>query len=285
MIRLASDGLLAREAGIWTREKLTYLEKYAGAFTTAMRGKWDRLAYVDLLAGPGIDIEKGTNQEFSGSPLIALRVKPAFDQLFFADKNKKNIEALKTRIPAEVRTRVTVEWGDCNQLVEQVVGTISKSTLVLAFIDPQGFEVKFRTLQALATRQVDVIYLFPDAIGVRRNLADFVRAPKCALDEFWGDRDWRQLPVAERALSGHPVERPESIIRSFVEAFQAKAAKIGFRYHDEAAPLFANTRNAQMYHLLFLSRHPTALTIWRRVKRIAPGGQRSLNFGAKTGNR
>jgi len=60
--RLASDRLPERGGRIWTREKLTYLEKYATAFMVAMakkRGpeKWERLVYLDLLCGPGRDID------------------------------------------------------------------------------------------------------------------------------------------------------------------------------------------------------------------------------------
>ncbi len=45
----------ARVSGSWTRDKLTYLERYARAFMTAMApkrdaGKWEELVYIDLLA-------------------------------------------------------------------------------------------------------------------------------------------------------------------------------------------------------------------------------------------
>jgi len=65
---VASDGLRARPGRIWTVEKLAYLEKYANAFTNAMRGKWEGLVYIDLLAGPGRDIDVKTKEEFDGSP-------------------------------------------------------------------------------------------------------------------------------------------------------------------------------------------------------------------------
>lgn len=89
---VASDGLRARPGRIWTVEKLTYLQNYASAFTTAMRGKWERLVYIDLLAGPGRDIDLEGNKEFDGSPLIALNIRPAFDYCFFGDKDKRNVD-------------------------------------------------------------------------------------------------------------------------------------------------------------------------------------------------
>jgi hypothetical protein len=55
--------LPARVSGPWTREKLTYVEKYAAAFMKAMApkrraGKWSELVYLDLLAGPGRGIDR-----------------------------------------------------------------------------------------------------------------------------------------------------------------------------------------------------------------------------------
>jgi len=239
-----------------------------------MRGKWRSLVYIDLLAGPGRDIEYNT--EFDGSPLIALRVQPAFDRLFLGDMNPAYIEALRSRIGASDLLRLTLMSGDCNRLIDEVIAQFPPKSLGLAFVDPQGFEVNFRTLAALGKRQIDVMYLFPSGIGLRRNLRNFVNKTDSLLDRWWGNRKWRELPIAKWAAGEFTEEVPESIVRSFVTAFQRRAAEAGFRYYDEAAPLFANTRNAQMYHLLFFSHHATALKIWRGIKKIAPGGQRNL---------
>jgi len=181
---VASDGLRARPGRIWTVEKLSYLEKYAKAFATAMRGKWERLVYIDLLAGPGRDIDLKTNEEFDGSPLIALKVKPPFDHCFFGDKDKRNVDILKNRIADSDRARVSVEVGDCNILVDNVVKQLSQKTLGVAFIDPEGFEVDFRTLRVLATRKIDVLYWFPSGIAIRRNLKNFMQSETAPWSAF-----------------------------------------------------------------------------------------------------
>ena len=49
----ATDGLPARTSGAWARDKHEYLRRYLEMFTRAMRGKWSRLGYMDLMAGPG----------------------------------------------------------------------------------------------------------------------------------------------------------------------------------------------------------------------------------------
>src|ERR1700691_1354822 len=156
---LVPDGLPSRSAGIWTREKLGYLEKYAHAFMTAMapkraKGKWDKLIYLDILCGPGRDIDTDTNEEFLGSPLIALSISPRFDHLFLADKSKKNIRALEKRISPDDRERTSIQVGDCNLIIDEILKKIPRRSLGLAFIDPQGFEVDFGTLAKLARARI-----------------------------------------------------------------------------------------------------------------------------------
>ncbi|WP_333647076.1 three-Cys-motif partner protein TcmP [Candidatus Binatus sp.] len=278
---LASDGLLARPARIWTREKLTYLRKYATAFMTAMAkkpgpGQWERLVYLDFLCGPGRDIDTDIDEEFSGSPLIALAIEPHFDHLYLADKDSKNVEALEARISVADKPRVTLRTGDCNLIIDNVLKSISGRTLGLAFIDPEGFEVDFATLAKLAKRRIDLLYLFPSGIGVKRNLKNFLAVPESPMDRFWGGKDWRDLPEARRAAGTSQEEDPGKIVQSLVSAFRQKLREVGFTHQDGAAPLFTNTRNAQMYHLLYLSHDEIGLKIWRGIKKISPGGQRPL---------
>ena len=175
-MRRARDGLPARVSGPWTREKLTYVEKYASAFMKAMApkrnaGKWAELVYLDLLAGPGRGIDRDSGAEFDGSPLRVLKITPAFDRLFFADLSPRNVEALRRRISTADLSRVDLRVGDCNVVAKEVVAQLLPRTLGLAFVDPQGFEATFRLFQVLATRRIDVLFLFPSGIGIARNLA------------------------------------------------------------------------------------------------------------------
>lgn len=153
----AQDGLPVRVSGPWSQEKLTYVQRYATAFMTAMAPKrkssqWSELVYLDFLAGPGLGVDRRTGAEFDGSPLRALRVRPAFDRLVFSDVQPRNIEALKKRIPASDLRRVDVRLGDCDDVARDVVAKLPRGTLALAFVDPEGFEVKFRLFQTLAAR-------------------------------------------------------------------------------------------------------------------------------------
>ena len=283
MIRRAKDGLPARVGGPWTQEKLTYVQKYASAFMVAMapkrkQGKWDSLVYLDLLAGPGRGIDVKSGAEFDGSPLRALKIQPRFDRLFFADLKLKNIEALRQRIPEQDSSRVSIQCGNCNELAKEIVRQHSTRTLGLAFVDPEGFEAKFEMFQALATRRIDALLLFPTG-GIARNLHLFAKMSNSPLDEFLGGREWRDLPEM-KAAAGKKLRQEEiqSLKVPLVGRFRARMADIGFRHQDEHDPRLRNKKNVPMYHLLYFSKDSAGLKIWQGIKKIEPSGQRTLSF-------
>lgn len=277
MTRSSLDRQPLRPGGAWSVEKLVYVERYAGAFTRAMKGKWERLVYIDLLAGPGKGVRRDTGEEFDGSPLRALKVRPPFDHLYLGDVRKSVVTSLGRRIPDSDRGRVTLLQGDCNDLAGQVVAQLTRWTLGLAFVDPTGFEAKFRMFQAFAKGQIDVLFFFPDQIGIVRNLTQFVNKSGSLMDGLMGDSSWRQTGQA-RLAGGHLLTPSESrdVARSWVSRFQSKMAAIGYGHYDHAEPVFQNRKNARMYHLLFFSRNALGLKIWRGIKRIQPDNQRLL---------
>lgn len=170
-----------------------------------------------------------------------------------------------------------LKQGDCNMRVREVLAQLSRRTLGLAFLDPQGFEVSFSTLQALSQRAVDVIFLFPSGIGIRRNLRAFVNQNDSPMDRLWGSREWRKT-LAARVAAGARVKPEEAVglDESWVVAFRKRIAQLGFVCQDSSDPCITNNRHVPMYHLLFFSKHPAALQIWQGIKKIEATGQRPL---------
>jgi len=281
LTEFGSDGLKARPAGSWTERKLYYVERYLRAFATAMgpkraQKKWEKLVYLDLLCGPGICVNRETGAEFDGSPLRAAKLGAALDELHFVDADEENVAALRSRL-ARIPARADCRRGDCNEEVGKILANISSNALILAFVDPEGLEVKFSTFEQLARKKAaDVIYLFPSG-GIVRNAAMFLDKPG-TMDAFWGAPDWRRL--AGSALA--PASFTDAEVRAgggrWVSAFQRKMKGIGFPYFTEWEPLMTNDQNAPMYHLLFFSKHPVGLKIWKGIKQIEPNGQRLLGL-------
>src|SRR5208282_1434191 len=65
------DRLPVRKSGQWARRKHHYLKNYCGITTVSMRKKF-KLVYLDVMAGPGRCQIEETDEEFPGSPLVAL---------------------------------------------------------------------------------------------------------------------------------------------------------------------------------------------------------------------
>src|SRR2546425_7180038 len=239
------------------------------------RGQGSELVYMDPLAGPGRGIDRKPGAEFDGSPLRALKVTPPFDRLYFSDANPKNVEALRRRILKDDQNRVDLRRGDCHAVAVEVVSRLSHRTLGLAFVDPEGFEVRFRLFETLATRRIDVLYLFPGGIGIARNLGAFVKRAKAPLDDLIPG--WRNLKRA-RVAAGQRLTAEEmaSHDQPFVMAFRHRMVQLGFQYSGQGEPYFTNEKNVKMYHLLFFSQHPVGLTLWRNITKIEPSGQRRL---------
>jgi hypothetical protein len=88
-----SDGLLARKSGPWALEKLSRVERYAGAVTTAIRNKFTcGLTFVDLMAGPGMCVDTVSDHALQfASSLGCLVVRPA------AESSTASTKALDTR--------------------------------------------------------------------------------------------------------------------------------------------------------------------------------------------
>jgi three-Cys-motif partner protein len=280
MVAKASDGLKAREAGAWSKEKLTYLRKYAEGFMKAMapkrdEGRWNKLVYIDPLCGSGKCVTE--SDEFDGSPLIALGIRPVFDHLYLSDRSSQNISALKKRIHKADYPRVSCKVGDCNTVVNEVVGNFPERSLGLAFVDPEGFEVDFTVLKALASRPIDVLYFFPSMIGVKRNLRQSFVQKGGRLDAVLGP-EWRNVPAAKLAVGKPPSEKELSNLdTSLIHYLRRQVRELGMIYQDDNSPVFRNEQNAPMYHLLFFSKNAAGLKIWNGIKRIDPGGQRSFS--------
>lgn len=277
MIRRARDGLRARVSGAWTQEKLAYVERYAQAFMTAMRPKWSELVYMDFLAGPGRGIDRKSDAEFDGSPLRALKVKPGFDRLYFSDIVSANVAALRGRVQKGDQNRIDLRQGDCHDVAAEVVPRLSRNALGLAFVDPEGFEVRFRLFEILKTRRIDILYLFPGGIGIVRNLSAFAKRAKAPLDDLIPG--WRGLKSA-RLAAGERLTNEDTAARDqpYVLEFMNRMRTLGYQYSGQGEPYFTNEKNVRMYHLLFFSQHPVGLSPWQKVTRIEPSGQRRLLF-------
>ncbi|RUU13870.1 three-Cys-motif partner protein TcmP [Mesorhizobium sp. USDA-HM6] len=155
--------------------KLSLVEGYLGAFTSALRSKFPELWYIDAFAGTGERTIKHKRVEARnwlpeieerierrrGSARIALDVKPAFDRVIFMDKKKTHrtaLEALRAQYPSRT---IEVVRGDANKAIrDELDAKRWAGKRAVMFLDPYGMNVEWATLEMIrATEAIDVWYL------------------------------------------------------------------------------------------------------------------------------
>ena len=145
--------------------------------TFAISRKFADRMYIDLFAGPGRCVLSDGSAEFDGTPLAALQTKVPFSAYHFVESGIEEFKALKTRAKSSSRFP-SISWypEDANSAAAKIRNSLSPDALALALIDPTGLHFHFSSLQTLVNdRRVDLIYLFPDGMDVRRNLERYLK--------------------------------------------------------------------------------------------------------------
>jgi three-Cys-motif partner protein len=210
-----------RPWGYWTRLKLAILAEYLPAFLRASAGKSAEFVYFDAFAGEGLGIDRLTGEEFNGSARIAIETDETggFTRLRYFERAAKAKE-LQDRLLAEYPDRdIKVYGGDCNVEIPNALVELRRLNWAptFAFIDPDGMELAWRTLECLADHKrgyrpsgsskpeykIELWLLFPTQ-GLIRTLAldeDKLRpADEDRATKLYGTDAWRE--IYDRRVAG-----------------------------------------------------------------------------------
>ncbi len=207
-----------RTWGYWTRAKLEILQKYLKAFTRASKAVSEKV-YLDAFAGEGSGVDRLTGEAFTGSARLAIEVDdPPFTKLRYFELGSQ-AEALESRLKADYPGRdVLVYGGDCNVTIPKALNDLKafRWAPTFAFLDPDGMELAWSTLTALANHKrgyrppgsskrgnkVEMWMLFPSG-GIIRTLALDPEKLKAEDGEratrLFGSESWRAIYEARRA--------------------------------------------------------------------------------------
>jgi three-Cys-motif partner protein len=261
----SSDGLLIRKSGEWAKRKHHYLKNYCGITTVSMRNKF-RLVYLDVMAGPGRCKIEDTNEEFPGSPLVALDYD--FSEYIFIEEEPELVNALKQRIANHPKaSKVKIISENWIKVLESGRLEFDKSTLVVAFVDPTGIsQVPLAAMRTLADNpRIDLLVTIQYRLGIVWNAPQYLKTKsnQTALDNFLGDQSWREWENKDAGEFGRlAVER-------FCDKFQREAGFIGTRHVSvpEKNPL---------YRFTLFTRHPLGESFWLKILKTDEKGQREL---------
>lgn len=194
-----------------TIEKLDAMQRYADAYTTALKDAPKRsvdkfsLHYVDAFAGRGnvrLGAGIGAGDIVPGSAMRALDVTDRpFDRLLFIESDEGNCDALRQLISERGETsRVTVRRRNANDALSEYCEWLGhdaqRMVRSFVFVDAFAMQADWNTIAAIAaTKRVDLLMLFP-LMALRRNLKidGWPHATHVtALNRFYGDDSWREL--------------------------------------------------------------------------------------------
>jgi three-Cys-motif partner protein len=271
---IASDGLLARSTGPWVNDKNYYLERYLTLFARGVGRKWaGKLSYIDLFAGPGRSVIRGTGEEVEGSPFIALKCD--FARYVFVDVPEV-LATLQDRLKGHPKfSKISLIEGDCNAVIDEVRTASPADHLTLAFIDPTGLQIQFRTIQKLVdNRKVDLLMTIQFGMGIRMNLPLYTQADGATLTTFLGSDDWR-----EDLDSGGS---PSQVARRILNRYPSQLRGLGYQtVQDREIDIRSDQNNLLLYFMVLASRHPRGADFWRKATQIQASGQRRLNLGSE----
>ncbi len=281
------DGLPARTFGKWTSIKIDYLQRYIDLFETSMRGKpWCARCYLDLYSGAGKYQIEGQSGFHLGSALAGITTKHPFTHYFFVDKSQENIDVLSKRCESVTNIKKRLLVGDANTRVKEIVEEIKSlernrsreqqwPSLNLAFLDPDGLELEWKTIDSLASvTKMDLIIYYSQS-GLTRNFDNCINLnTETDIDKFFGDREWRNIyKTSQRGKS-------LGLHRKLIDYYKHKLSTLGYvdvkDVEDGSEPLMKNSKEAPLYRLIFASKHARGHDFWNKIIKKDKFGQSKM---------
>jgi len=185
-------------ARAWTPLKLILLMYYVDVYTRIIPRYFDNMFYLDLLAGAGIDEIKETGDKVAGSPIVvATFSRSPFRKLFLMEMDDDRASALELRMSHILAgDKFEVLKGDANVRVDDVLDHLrNKGSHYLAFVDCQGLDIWWDTMEKLLRLRGDIVFVHQTAeINRVCGRAKQSQADAECLSKFYGtaQHDWEK---------------------------------------------------------------------------------------------
>jgi three-Cys-motif partner protein len=178
----------------WSIVKLILLGGWVYVYTTIIPKWFTDYRYVDLLAGSGTTYVKETKDVVIGSALVArVFARTPFKSYVLIEVNPQRCEALNKRFKP-IADQCKIIEGDCNKYVGSIFTEEKAHNLV--FVDNEGFDVSWNTMEVILKAKTDVLINFPTSMVPRTADA----RTSSVLDQFYGDQSWLNAQNSEDFL-------------------------------------------------------------------------------------
>ena len=270
-----------RSWGFWTQVKLGMLADYLDQFVIASKGPRERV-YLDAFAGEGHGVDRLTGEEFPGSARIGLEAGAGggFTRLRFFELDSRAAE-LESRLHAGYPDSrdIKVFAGDCNEQIPNALNELRdvKWAPTFAFLDPDGMELAWETISALANHKlgyrsrsspkpefkVELWMLFPTS-GIVRTLAldkeKLSGSDEERADRLFGTNCWRSiydLRIADRIDAAEAREEYVNLMRWRLQR------ELGYRFTHPFE--VKNTKGVSLYHMIFATDNDAGTSIMEHI--------------------
>jgi three-Cys-motif partner protein len=271
--------------GNWTKIKIEILVEYASAYLEIMnvhakKYNW-KLLYFDGFAGSG-EIAKIIDDKLTGTYEINLTIGASrriveidqprsFDEYYFVEKDEKKLKELsKNTKEIFPKKKIHLTNDDCNKKMVDLANYLrtpkNKNYRTLAYIDPCGMQVEWRSIECLRGLPIDMWVLVPTGLGVNRLLKNNGKISDAwleRLEKFLGlDRDTIEKYFYKKQgdLFGDVmITKGEDAINKSAKLYHNRLKTV-FDYVSNAYEL-KNSSNSIMYHLFLTSNNKTAIKI------------------------
>jgi len=221
----------------WTPLKLILLNYAFDVCSTIInKSFFKRKYYVDLFAGSGINIMRGTSDLLMGSPFItALMHGDKYNKMFFCESENKLFSALKARVDFLRKNNLECWHGDSNNNLDNILKIINeeKSSYSFFFVDPYTTEFSWNSMKKILNIHSDIVFTLMTSqiiriIGLAKTNPK--ESTDLILDNFFGDNSWRDVKSAEDISKLYQKnilkERKDAMMR----IIKIKSAKYNFSY-------------------------------------------------------
>lgn len=260
--------------GDWTRKKIEILVEYAKAYLKIMESRrYYKLLYFDGFAGSGFIIEsKKVDVDVTvgaARRIIEIAEPLSFNVYYFVEKDLKNFKLLEKNTKlAFPKKEIYATCDDCNKKLIDLGNYLRKpgneNIRTLAYIDPCGMQVEWRSIESLRDLPIDMWILVPTGLGVNRLLktnGQISDAWAKKLEIFLGlSREeiekWFYKEVKTLFESITIVKKQNDAITISANLYQARLKEV-FKFVSRPFEL-RNSSNSIMYHLFLTSNIKTA---------------------------
>lgn len=267
--------------GDWTKIKIEILVEYAKAYLSIMKNrKYYQLLYFDGFAGSGfiiknrkVDVEVTVG---AARRIIEINEPRPFDSYYFVEKDPKNFSLLEenTKNKFPEKTIHTV-CEDCNNKIIDLGNYLrdpkNKNVRTLAYVDPCGMQVKWKSIESLKGLPLDMWILVPTGLGVNRLLKKNGQISEAWIEKleiFLGlEREqieslfYKKTPTLFEDITF--VEKEKNAIDNSANLYKSRLNEV-FEYVSRPYEL-RNSTNSIMYHLFLTSNNKTAEKIGNEI--------------------